>query len=195
LTNIAQYQELVSPGGTISIHVGCGKQGVTGWVSDNHSLAVSVGSATRVLNVLCNDGVSTGAGIRCTYPTLGRTRGSNPGVAGNCTWEASQLMFGAIGGFPGWGGDARYWASNASAAGWNISKVPMVNSIFVFQPGHGTSSSAGHVGWVTYVSPNGQSFQATEMNVSGLFSLVRGRTHTYDATTQFVLIPPAYPVS
>ncbi len=193
--NVAQYHAYVSPGGTISIHVGCGRHGAVDWTSDNWTAAVAVGSAARVINVLCSDGTSTGSGIRCAIPTQGRTETwGNPGQAGNCTWEASKLMYDAIGAYPGWGGNALVWATNASRTGWTVSQFPMVNSIFVSQPGYGTPSSEGHVGWVTNVSSDGRSFSATEMNVSGLYSLYRGRSHDLNSTMRFVLIPPSPPV-
>lgn len=168
--------------GSVSLHVGCGGSPQR-WGGDNRTPYAGV-SGDRTLNTVCSDGA--GVGTRCIWPPTGLTRNWNPGVARNCTWEASQMMYDAIGRYPGWNGDAISWATNAARAGWLVRAEPMAHTIFVMPYG------VGHVGWVDSVEyrPDGVYIHTTEMNSYGnldgkVYNLVRKN----NSAMRYILVP------
>lgn len=71
-----------------------------------------------------------------------------------CVSYAAWKMGAVTGRYPvGWG-NAENFPGNASAAGFNVSYVPHVNSIVYFPPGVNGAGEVGHVAWVEGVSGN-----------------------------------------
>jgi len=87
--------------------------------------------------------------------------------SGQCTWWAEQQAAKYTGVFPRIGGDARYWAANASANRWHVDGTPRIGSVAVFQPGVAGAGAYGHVAWVTEVYPSRNAIAITEMNYVG----------------------------
>jgi CHAP domain len=94
----------------------------------------------------------------------GWTVGYNQGYAGQCTWYAYDRFKRQTGVYPNLApADAKDFDNQARARGWKVIDWPAVNSIVVFEPGvGGSSSSFGHVAWVTGIS--GMNISIMEMN-------------------------------
>jgi surface antigen len=119
----------------------------------------------------------------------GARSGHNWATAGQCTWGALDQWYKSEGYYPGgWTGNARTWASGAANAGYTVTSTPRVRSIVVLQPGvHGSSSSAGHVAWVTAV--NGNQVTVVEMNaLAGAYNY-NTRTLTHVGGMQYIYAP------
>jgi len=121
--------------------------------------------------------------------TTGRGAGKNPFTCstanswcispeGQCTWWAYNQRpdiydTAVAAGVPGGGEigpddyvwDARHWAENAKKAGIPTGTTPVTGAIVVFPAGYG-GSSAGHVGFVEQVNPDG-SYVISEHNWNG----------------------------
>lgn len=184
--HVAQYSRAISPGGSVSLHVGCGGE-PSRWRGDNWTPRIGV-SGARILNATCNDGVGTG--VRCSFPASGATRGSNWFSAGYCTWGAAVKFKQAVGGYPSWSGNAYQWATNAINAGWVVRPEPMPRSVFVFQPYQGTNSALGHVGWVDWVEyrSDGAYLHTTEMNARS-WNVWSNEVRRVPSGARFILVP------
>jgi surface antigen len=100
---------------------------------------------------------------------MGKTRSTNSGLPGQCTWGALQKWFEASGNrfYPALTGNAMDWANSARAAGWTVVLDAQPRSIVVFQPNVQYANPAvGHVAWVNSVSrrSDGVYVNITEMN-------------------------------
>jgi surface antigen len=93
-------------------------------------------------------------------PNAGVINGvKNPFPRGYCTWGAWQNApwLGAD-----WGGNAGTWASRAEKTKrFEVGKIPVPGAVYVRDDGPG---KYGHVGVVTWVSPDGTKFGTIEMN-------------------------------
>jgi surface antigen len=121
--------------------------------------------------------------------TQGGRSSHNWATRGQCTWGALDKWYQSEGYYPGgWTGNAMTWASGAANAGYTVTSTPRVRSIVVLQPGvHGSSSSAGHVGWVTAV--NGNQVTIVEMNaLAGPYNY-NTRTLTHVGGMQYIYAP------
>ncbi|GAA1614488.1 CHAP domain-containing protein [Catellatospora bangladeshensis] len=183
--NVASYSRAVSSG-TVSLHIGCGGTGGSWW-GDNWTGGVNVGG-NATLNARCYE--AAGTGTRCNWPARGATTDRNWFVAGYCTWGAADIWRSRTGSYPGWGGNALDWDTNAAAKGWTVVDTPRARSVVVMEPG-ATTSSLGHVGWVNhyYLSGGTVYLNITDMNSSGF-----GVWSTYDRAwkpgyMRFVLAP------
>lgn len=119
----------------------------------------------------------------------GSRSGSNWATRGQCTWGALNMWYQSEGYYPGgWTGNALAWGSGAARAGYTVSSTPRTRSIVVLQPGvHGSSRSAGHVGWVTAV--NGNKVTIVEMNaLAGAFNY-NTRTLTHVSGMRYIYAP------
>ena len=123
-------------------------------------------------------------------PATGGTRGGrNWATPGQCTWGALAQWYASEGYYPsGWTGNALVWGSGAARAGYTVSNTPRTRSIVVLQPGvQGSSSYAGHVGWVTSVS--GNTITIIEMNaMAGAFHY-NTRTMPSTGGMQYIYAP------
>ena len=96
---------------------------------------------------------------------------------GNCTfyaWHMSKTVWGQA--MPGFGknayypsGDAKYWAGQASSAGWPVSAEPGSRTVAVSS----TRGTNGHVWWVNYLSSNTTVGSEMNWNVWGVKSQVQ----------------------
>lgn len=145
--------------------------------ASRNSTRTSLTTSTYTTKSTSNSGVSIGT--KSSY---------NWATAGQCTWGALNLWYRATGFYPGgWTGNALNWAWGAANAGWTVTSTPRVRSIVVMQPGTYTSSSAGHVAWVTAVNGNQVTF--TEMNaLAGPYNY-NTRTVTHVAGMKYILAP------
>jgi len=83
---------------------------------------------------------------------------------GQCTYGASLQYHNATGYWVPWGGNAKDWAANAYAYGWEVSSEPVVPSIICLQPGIQLADGIdGHVGVVQSINPDG-SVTAVSLN-------------------------------
>lgn len=124
-----------------------------------------------------------------TRATSGTRSSRNWATAGQCTWGALNMWYKSEGYYPGgWTGNALVWGSGARRAGYTVSTTPRARSIVVLQPGvHGSSRSAGHVGWVTAV--NGNQVTMVEMNALAGAYRYNTRTVTHTSGMQYIYAP------
>jgi len=94
-------------------------------------------------------------------PAPGEAPTPNQGIPGYCTWGAYEQWHRAKGYHPNIGGDASEMDDNARRKGFQVSSVPHVKAMVVFDDGW-----PGHVGWVTDVrkGANGVTFDYIDMN-------------------------------
>ena len=83
---------------------------------------------------------------------------SNPMPWGWCTWYAWQWRYEHGNPLPGGLGNARYWAGQLAAKGYETGRTPAYGAVFVSQAGY-----YGHVGIVTAVNDDG-TIEITDMN-------------------------------
>jgi hypothetical protein len=160
-----QRYGMTLPEGTISFSVGCGGK-PSHWGTVNNSPKVNLASLripsleqhmvppdfspAYTVNMFCGNGNATGP---CHFPDKGATYGTNLGQACQCTAAALDWWNAYEGYYPLWSGNAGSWGGSAAANGWDVTTVPMADSIVVF-PDFGTNDLAdGHVGWVTGLIP------------------------------------------
>ena len=155
------------PLGTISFSVGCGGS-TKKWGTTNNSPTANIASMhiptlaeqivppdfspAYTVNLFCGDGQANGP---CHYPDPGKSAGqTNRGDKCQCTAAALGWWHRYEGTFPYWSiSNAGSWGSTAAASGWDVTTVPMADSIVVF-PDFGTGlMDDGHVGWVTGLVP------------------------------------------
>lgn len=148
-------------------------------------------SRTSARQSLSSSSTSTQKATTNTYTraATGQRASRNWGTPGQCTWGALNLWHQATGFYPGgWTGNALVWANGAARAGHTVSSVPRARSIVVLQPGvHGSSRSAGHVGWVTSVS--GNRVTITEMNALAGPGRYNTRTLTHVGGMRYIYAP------
>lgn len=134
---------------------------------------------------------TTKSSVNTSTPSASQgSRGSrNWATAGQCTWGALSKWYQSEGYYPtGWTGNALSWGYGARNAGYTVSSTPRSRSIVVLQPGvHGSSSYAGHVGWVTSVS--GNSITIVEMNALAGAYAYNTRTLTHQGGMQYIYAP------
>lgn len=153
------------PEGTVSYSVGCG--GTTShWGTVNNSPKVNLAdlsiptlaqhmvppdfSPSYTVNMFCGNGNPTGP---CHFPDTGNTYPANLGEACECTGAALGWWYSYEKFYPLWSGNAGAWGGTAAANRWDVTTVPMADSIVVF-PDFGTGlMQDGHVGWVTGLIP------------------------------------------
>lgn len=138
------------------------------------------------------------AGTPAPAPTsgraMGRTRSTNIGYAGYCTWGAYAKWYEASGGrfYPAVTGDAKDWANSARAAGWTVVTDAQPRSIVVFHPGvYGADRNSGHVAWVdsTTRRPDGLYVSITEMNGAAGPNRWSSRTVKNTPGMAYILLP------
>lgn len=134
---------------------------------------------------------TTKSSVNTSTPSASQgSRGSrNWATPGQCTWGALSKWYQSEGYYPtGWTGNALSWGYGARNAGYTVSSTPRSRSIVVMQPGvHGSSSYAGHVGWVTSVS--GNSITIVEMNALAGAYAYNTRTLTHQGGMQYIYAP------
>lgn len=194
--NVAWYTKTISfTTATTSVEprVGCGNSPAS-WASTNIPPAKTV-STSYIYNVWCNDPTS-GTGRNCYSGKLPSGRSTNWFAGGYCTWGAAELWKKATRTYPSWGGNAKDWATKASALGFTVSSVPHARSVIVFPAYVGTNSSLGHVAWVTkvWVSSGVVYMHIREMNRSGLWQW-SDRDIKNDSRYRFIVAPPGVPVN
>jgi CHAP domain len=149
--------------------VGCGAVAGGQWASTNMTIkSPSTVTSDRTMNTVCYENAGPAA-VRCSWPPLGTARppsAGNPGQPMNCTWWAAERLLQHIGWYPGWGGNAKDWATNAANAGWTVRPEPMERAIVVLP----SSNPNGHVAWVEHVEyhADGAYIYISEMNANGL---------------------------
>ena len=196
-SNVAWYTRTLSfstAATALELRVGCGGS-ASSWTSK--SIAASRTVATNFIhNTWCNDPTSGTAYGNCYTGTLPNGRSYNWFDGGQCTWGAAEIWNRATGKYPSWSGDARNWAINARAQGFLISTVPHARSLIVVPPYVGTSSSLGHVAWVTdvWVSSGTLWMRIREMNRTGLWQWST-RDVPYDSRYRWIVAPPGQPVT
>lgn len=133
-------------------------------------------------------------------PHVGKTTGSNPFPAGQCTWGADNLVHNLMVTDPSlypsghnfisvWG-NADQWASSAASNGWLVNQQVAKDALVVFQPGvQGADRTYGHVALVTAVYGNG-TFQIEEMNGPAGPGHYDYRTVALASGESFIHIPP-----
>lgn len=136
----------------------------------------------------------TPAPAQATGRLMGRTRATNTGATGYCTWGAYAKWFEASGRrfYPALSGNAKDWANSARAAGWTVVDDAQPRSIVVFQPGvQGAHRTDGHVAWVDSTSqrPDGRYVTLTEMNGSAGFNQWSSRTIKDVPGMSYILLP------
>lgn len=117
--------------------------------------------------------------------TRGRTRTSNGGYAGNCTWWVYERARDAIGVYPDIGGNAWQMALNAPGKGWTVTSQSRAQSILAMPPGSG-ASSVGHVMWVKQV--DGNRVLISDMNYDNRGGIRDNVWYTPKSTDRFILI-------
>jgi len=105
------------------------------------------------------------------YPTRSLySTSSNPMPWGWCTWYAWQWRYDHGNPLPGGLGNARYWAGQLAAKGYDTGREPAYGAVFVSQSGY-----YGHVGIVTGVNGDG-TIEITDMNGQAGWGRVGTRT-------------------
>lgn len=112
------------------------------------------------------------------------------GSGGNCTfyawhmaravWQQSMPGFSRNAYYPS--GDAKYWAGQASLAGWPISTEPGSRTVAVSS----TRSTSGHVWWVDYLSSN--MTVGSEMNW-GVYGVKYGVQYPFSTSNKGYIYP------
>lgn len=124
-------------------------------------------------------------GTRANYQVVTAGDVGNAYPYGQCTWWAYERRH-QLGKFSGSHfGDAKSWASSASALGYPVDNTPMQQGdILVFMPGQeGAHGYYGHVAVVEQVNPDG-SILISESNVRGL-GTVTNRVFTAEQAKTF----------
>jgi hypothetical protein len=162
--------------------VGCGGTG-TAWLSTSRTPPLTV-TGPYVLNARCTD-PAAGEGTCVAGGRLAASKTWNSFYRGYCTWGAAELWRKATGTYPAWSGNAKYWATNAAAAGFTVTDVPQARALMVSPYG-----SAGHVAWVTrvWVEAGVTYYRVREMNWVG-WNTWSTRTVRHDPAFRFVVAP------
>jgi surface antigen len=163
--------------------------GVMNLVNSNYKNSALVGAqAATATAIMAQDGYDPGASVSQQYnASLGVNGTSNHFPYGQCTWWAAQRYHDLTGYWVSWSGNAYQWSAGAAAQGWNVSSVPHVPSIVVFQPGvQYASSYYGHVSVLESINPDG-SFVTSNMNIYGYaFGSVVNQTNYVGPGVSFV---------
>ena len=148
-------------------------------------------SRTSTRRTLTNSTSATKSSSNSYAPraSSGSRSSRNWATPGQCTWGALAQWHASEGYYPsGWTGNALVWGSGAARSGYTVSSTPRARSILVMQPGvHGSSSSAGHVAWVTSVS--GNSVTIIEMNALAGAYRYNTRTLTNMGGMRYIYAP------
>ncbi len=83
-------------------------------------------------------------------------------AAGNCTWYVKSMRPDISNSW----GNANTWYSNAAAQGWKVGSTPKKGAVATT-----TKGWAGHVAYVTKVTPDGKWVTIREMNYGALYAM------------------------